>query len=47
MIKKNVAPFFGAGFEIEFEGINERDTFQADKNTLSQWTAFMRTGITF
>jgi len=32
-----IVPALGLGWEIEFEGFNERDTAQFNKNTLAQW----------
>jgi hypothetical protein len=43
----HIAPFFGAGYEIEFEGINERSTVVPFRNTLSQCTFFLKGGTIF
>lgn len=40
-----IIPFWGIGGEIEFEGINERNTVNPDKNTLSQWGIWSKFGI--
>ena len=45
--KKYVSPFFGGGAEIEFEGLNDRNTAQPVRNTLSQWGIWFKSGITF
>lgn len=39
-------PFVGIGADIEFEGINTRDTIQPDKTTLSQWSFWIKAGFT-
>ena len=41
------SPFIGAGFEIEFEGINERNTSQTDKTTMGQWGVWFKGGLTY
>jgi hypothetical protein len=38
-------PFVGVGADIEFEGINIRDTFQPNKTTLSQWSFWLKAGF--
>jgi len=43
--QNKVVPFVGLGSDIEFEGINERDTEQPNKTTLSQWSFWIKFGI--
>ncbi len=45
--ENGIIPFWGIGGEIEFEGINERNTVNPDKNTLSQWGIWSKGGIAF
>lgn len=40
-------PFIGVGVEIEFEGINERNTAQPDKTTMGQWGVWGKGGFSF
>lgn len=44
---KSFHPFVGVGFEIEFEGINERNSYQIFRTTMSQCTAIIKGGINF
>lgn len=44
---KKISPFAGAGFDFEFEGVNSRATYQPYRNALSQWSGFLKGGITF
>ena len=43
----NYTPFFGIGGEVEFEGINPRNQILPSKNTLSQWSIWLKGGIGF
>ncbi|MCX5922163.1 MAG: hypothetical protein NTX86_02450 [Candidatus Dependentiae bacterium] len=43
----NVTPFLGIGGELEFEGINERGVRHGDKNTLSQWSMWLKGGVAY
>lgn len=47
LVNKKISPFAGAGFDFEFEGSNERASCQPYRNTLSQWSTYIKTGITF
>ena len=38
-------PFFGVGGEIEFEGINPRNTARIDRPTLAQWGIWVKGGV--
>lgn len=38
-------PFFGVGGEIEFEGINPRNTARIDRPTLGQWAIWIKGGV--
>ena len=40
-------PFVGIGGEIEFEGINERNTAQPDKTTMGQWGIWLKGGFEY
>jgi hypothetical protein len=40
-------PFAGIGGEIEFEGINPRNTAQPVRNTMSQWGVWLKGGVAF
>lgn len=40
-------PFIGIGGELEFEGINTRETELPSKNTLSQWNMWIKAGVGF
>lgn len=42
-----VVPFIGVGGEIEFEGINERNTAQPDKTTMGQWGIWLKGGFNY
>lgn len=43
----DIVPYFGVGGEIEFEGINERGQKQPSKETLSQWSIWLKGGFGF
>ena len=45
--KRNIIPFLGIGGEIEFEGINENACPEPHNNTLSQWSIWLKGGISF
>ncbi len=40
-------PYFGAGASVEFEGINNPDEKQPNRNTLSQWALWLHGGFAF
>lgn len=40
-------PFWGVGGEIEFEGINPRNTAQPVRNTLALWGVWFKGGVAF
>lgn len=42
---KKVVPFIGVGGDIEFEGINRHFTVRNDKDTLSQWSFWIKGGF--
>lgn len=42
-----VTPFIGLGGEIEFEGINTRDSIEPNKNTMSQWGVWFKAGFDY
>jgi hypothetical protein len=42
----SVAPFFGIGGEIEFEGVRD-DVARPNKNPLSQWGLWLKAGLIF
>lgn len=42
-----ISPFVGIGAEVEFEGINGRNTRQPNKNTLSQWGFWLNIGLEY
>ena len=44
---KTIPPFIGIGGELEFEGINPRNTAQPDGNTLAQWGIWLKIGARF
>ena len=46
-IEKPEIPFIGVGAEIEFEGINTRNTKKPERNTLAQWGIWFKTGVAF
>jgi len=43
----NVNPFFGAGAEIEFEGINSRNAYQPADTTMGQASVWLKGGVAF
>ncbi len=45
--ENEVEPFIGFGGELEFEGINTRNTPQEDSNTLSQFGVWLQVGLAF
>jgi hypothetical protein len=42
-----VDPFIGIGGEVEFEGLNPRHEIKANKNSISQWGVWIKTGCGF
>jgi hypothetical protein len=42
-----ISPFFGIGGEVEFEGLNPRQDIKANKNSISQWGVWLKTGFAF
>jgi len=42
-----LTPYLGLGGEIEFEGINERKTVEDYKDTLSQWSIWLKGGFAY
>lgn len=42
---KRAIPFLGVGGDIEFEGINRHFTVRNDKDTLSQWSIWVKGGF--
>ena len=42
---QRIAPFFGVGGEIEFEGVNERNTKEPKKNSMAQWGVWFKAGF--
>jgi hypothetical protein len=42
---RRVVPFIGFGGDIEFEGINRHFTVRNDKDTLSQWSVWIKGGF--
>ena len=42
-----ISPFLGIGGEVEFEGLNPRHEIKANKNSISQWGVWIKTGFGF
>lgn len=44
---EHATPFFGMGGSIEFEGINSDWSYVPDKNTMAQWSLWLKVGALF
>lgn len=42
-----ITPFYGFGGEVEFEGVNTRDAKEPLKNTMSQWSIWVKAGFDY
>jgi len=44
---RNATSFIGTGFEVDFEGIRDKENIQPNKNSVSQWGIWVVFGCTF